>query len=790
MLSYAVRSLARAPGYTAATVVILALGIGANTGAFSAIRDLVWKPLSYPAPDRLMSLFETTVEGRARGVAEANLLDWRAHAPLFDAMAAYRPRSFGLTLTESDAVTVIQTGQTMAALFRVAAVAPALGRVFTDEEEAAEAHTIVLTDRLWRRMFGADPSVVGRVIQLNEEPYAVLGVMPRGFEYPMGDTQPDAFIPLSRRDYCCGRIGSLMAAARLKPGVSVGAARAELQSLAAQTAAAYPDSNRGRSAGLLPLAEAITGARRESLLLLYAAASLLLLIACANVAGLTLARWNARNREVAIRVSLGAGLPQLAAGFFAEAALLTAAGTGLGFFASAVILGAIPRFVPGAPALRLDGTAFLFALSLACAVTALLSAAPLLVARRASLSAAIRSGGTRLRSVLAVAQVALSVALLLGAGLLLRSFLLLVNADPGFETAHAFRFGIGIPEKRYDTEFKQIEFHRQLLARLAAIPGVSAAGAAGRMPLGGDTGAGGTFQIAGAGIPAPRRPHARTNLASPGYFAAMGIPLIEGRVFSWREDRPGGRRVALVNQAFARAYLRGREPVGTPLELAWVSELNPRGSLWEIAGMVGDTRQNGMDREPAPEIFLSMTQAGADGAAYAVRTRRDDPAIARAIAAAVAQQDPRIERVRPAPLETLVERNLDSRHMAIELIGGFGALALLLTAAGIYGIVAFRATARAKEMAIRMALGAESATVRGLVVAQALRIAGTGLLLGAAAFWLASPLLLSQLYGVGRSDAATFATVAAIVLGTAIIASAEPSRRAGRADPARLLREN
>jgi predicted permease len=618
--------------------------------------------------------------------------------------------------------------------------------------------------------------------------------MPAAFEYPMGDTLPDAFIPLSRRDYCCGRLGSLMGAARLNPGVSQEAARAELESLAAAVAAAHPDSNRGRSAGLTPLADAMTGSRRASLLLLYGAASLLLLIACANVAGLTLARWTALRREMAIRASLGAGLGQLARGFFAEAALLTASGTALGLLAASAILQAVPRLVPGATntAPRLDWDAFLFALALASVVTALLSAVPLLVARRASLYAAMRSGSTALRSALAVVQVALSVALLLGAGLLLRSFLHLMNTNPGFETAHAFRFGIGIPEKRYDTELKEVEFHRQLLDRLAAIPGVAAVGAAGRMPLGGDTASGGTFQIAGSGIPAPRRPHARTNVASPGYFAAMGIPLFEGREFSWSEDRPSGRRVVVVNRAFVRAFLQGHQALGTPLEMGFVSELNPRGSVREIVGVIGDTRQNGMDRDPAPEIYLSMTQAGADGASYVIRTSRGDAevaGIARAISATVAQFDPRVERVHPVPLVTLVERNLDSRHVAIELIGGFGLLALLLTAAGIYGIVAFRAASRAREMAIRMALGAQSGAVRGLIVAQSLRIAAAGVVLGAAGFWWASPVLGSQLYGVGRADAATFAVVSALVLGVAAAASAGPARRAGQVDPALALRE-
>ena len=803
MFRHAIRGLVRTPVFTISTVLTLALGIGANTGAFSAIDTLLLKSLPYPEPQRLVALHETALDRKPRDVAEANLLDWRARSTLFDAMAVYRPRSFGLTLGENDAVTVIQTGMVMSSFFRVTAVPPAIGRTFTEAEEVGEARVMVLTDRLWRRLFAADPQAIGHMtalnVALNEEPYAIVGVMPPGFEYPMGAVLPDAFIPLSRRDYCCGRLGSLSAAARLKRGVSIERARAELESLAAGVSAEHPDTNRGRSASFEPLAEQMTGARREPLLLLLGAASMLLLIACANVSGLMLARWLARAHEVAIRASLGAGWRQIAGPFFAEAAVLSVAGTGGGLFAANLVLRAIPRFIPGpAPEpLHLNAAAFAFAAGLAIIVAALLGVLPLWFARRTDLYSVIKAGGRSdshragaLRGALVVAQVALSVVLLLSAGLLLRSFLHLVNSSPGFETAHAFRFGIGNPEKRYDTERKEIEFHRQLLQSLAAIPGVAAAGAAGRFPLRGEIGLGGAFQIAGSNIPAAQRPRASTNVASPDYFAAMGIPLIEGRAFSWSEDRPAGHRVAIVNQTFARSYLRGRGALGTALDIHFVSELNPAGSTWEIVGVAGDTRQSGMDREPVPEVFLSMTQTGADGAGYAIRNQRDDAGIPKAIAAAVARQDPRIQRVRPAPLNTLVERDLDSRDAAIQLVGGFGALALLLTAVGVYGVVAFRAAARSREMAIRMALGATAGEVRRLIFGQGFRLAAFGIFAGAAGFFAASPLLKNQLYGVGAADPLTLVAVAAAVFAVALTASAAPSRRAAKVQPAELLRDH
>ena len=351
-LRHAVRAILRSPLFAISTVLTLALGVGANTGAFSALRSLLLKPLPYPDPGRLVSLYETTVDRKPRGVAEQNLLDWRARTSVFEAMAVYQPRSFGFAVAERDPVTVVQTGMVMAEFFHVLEVPPALGRVFREEEEVAEARGIVLTDRLWRTMFSADPAVIGRKVSLNEEPYTILGVMPAGFEYPMDRVLPDAFIPLSRNDYCCARLGSQDAVARLTPGPSLERARAELESVAASLSAEHPDSNRGRTAGLRPLEEVMTGARREPLFLLLAASSLLLAIACANVAGLILARCLGRSREMAIRAYLGAGLRHIAGQFVAEAAVLSVAGAACGLFAASLVLQIVPQFVPGCGAAR------------------------------------------------------------------------------------------------------------------------------------------------------------------------------------------------------------------------------------------------------------------------------------------------------------------------------------------------------------------------------------------------------------------------------------------------------
>jgi len=787
-LRHALRAIRRSPAFAISTVLTLALGVGANTGAFSALASLLLRPLPYPDPHRLVALYETTVDRQPRGVAEQNLLDWRARTALFEGMAVFQPRSLGLTIAPRDPVTVVQTGMVMAEFFRVLQVPPALGRVFREDEEISEARAIVLTDRLWRTMFSADPALIGRKVSLNEEPYTILGVMPAGFEYPMDRVLPDAFIPLSRKDYCCGRLGSQGAIARLKPGATIESAGAELASVAAGLAAEHPDTNRGRTAGLRPLAAAIHGNRREPLFLLMAASSLLLLIACANVGGLILARSLGRSREMAIRASLGAGLRHIARAFAAETAVLSVAGAACGLLAARLVLRIVPQFVPGAgqaAPLRLDSAAFVFAAALATILAVLLPAAPTILVAR-GWNGVPRSRGT-LRGALVVAQVALSVVLLLGAGLLLRSFLRLLATSPGFETASAFEFGIGLPEKRYDTTLKEIAFHRELLRRLSATPGVDSVGAALHLPLrGGSAGPGGPFQIWGDNIPLPQRPRSWINAASPGYFAAMGIPLIQGRDFSWQDDRPGVDRVAIVNQTFARAWLPGRRALGTRLDLRWVSDLNPLGVPWEIVGVVGDTRQASLDREPIPEIFLSITQVGMDGGVYVIRTR----ASGKAIASVVADLDPRIQKVGVKPLDLIVQANLGSRSAAIRLVGGFGLLALLLCSVGIYGIVAFRAAERSREMAIRSALGAGAREIRTLILGHGLWLAAWGTAAGIAAFLMASPLLRSQLYGVGAADPISIVAVAAAVLSVALAASIAPSLRAARAAPMQLLRDN
>jgi len=771
-LKLALRGIWRSPGFAISAILILALGVGANTGAFSAIHALLLAPLPYPHPEGLVTLYETSADQKPRGVAEANLLDWRARSDAFAGMAALQPRTFGLTLSDRDAVQVIHTAMVMSDFFRVLSVPPAMGRTFSEAEEFRDEHLIVLTDWLWRTKFGSG-EVLGRKVYLNEEPHTIIGVMPAGFEFPTGT---EALIPLSHRDYCCGRIGVQAAIARVRPEVGLVRASSQLQAAAAGLAKEFPETNRGRSAGMRRLDESLTESRREPLLLLAGAAFLLLVIASANVAGLLVARCLGRSHEMAIRAALGAGTARIARQFVMEAAVLSMAGAGLGLYAARVVLRLVPEFVSGAGELELDARAFCAAMLLAMVVTMALAAAPTLMTRSAQLG--LRKSRSGFRNVLVVTQVALSVTLLLSSGLLMRSFYRLLALDPGFEVAHAMTFGIGLPEKRYDTTLKEIAYHEALTRKLAELPGVESVAAAARLPLRGGMAKGlGSFQIWGAGLPARQWPRALVNAVTPDYFRTMGIRVAEGREFSWRDDRPPVRRAIVVNAAFAREYLQARRALGTVLEV--------RGAAGEIVGVVGDTRQADFDREPVPEIFLSVSQVGLDGGSYVVRGAHVNGL---AVAKAVAEQDPRVQRVSPRPLEGLLENVMGSRRAAIQLIGGFGLVALLLTAVGVYGVVAFRAAERRKEMAIRSALGASAVELRRLVVGHGLRVVLVGTLTGVGVFWWTAPLWRSQVFGVGRLDWLSAAVVIAVVLIIGIVGSLGPARRAASADPSELMR--
>jgi putative ABC transport system permease protein len=803
-IGHALHSLLRSPGFAVPALITLALGIGANTAMFSATYSLLLRQLPYADPDRLVALFETPAEPRDQPVSLADLLDWRAQSHDFSGMAAYRPRSFGLLSGEGD-IAVVQGGMVTADFFPVLGARPVLGRPFNEREEIGEAPVVVIGHRLWRERFGGAAGILGRRIRLNDVPYTVLGVLPSGFDFPMGGKVPDLYLPLSRKDYGTSReTRSLGAVGRLRPGVTAETARAELTGIAARLARSYPDTNGKVGAHLTTLNEALRGKNRRPLLLLTGAGLLLLVIACVNVANLLLARFFNRIHRVAIRAALGAGLGGLARQFLSEGLVLSLLGSALGLLTASAWLRLLPLALPlvggsGLPSgletdpLRLQGSVLLFALGLAVATALVFALIPTLLARRSDLQRVLREGGAavtshhRLSSSLVVGQVALSVMLLLASGLLLRSFFDLLALDPGFQSAGVLRFGIGLPEKRYDSDRKMLAFHQALFDRLSRLSGVEAVGAAARLPVSGE---GFSTGFVFEGAPPPSRdeaPEVAINVASPGYFTALRIPRLAGRGFS-PQDGPDAPRVALVNRAFVRAYSTDRGAVGRRLKLGWTSEINPAGTVWEIVGVVGDVRQRALEEAGKAEIYLPTSQYPLDGCSYVLRTARRDPALATAVRASVAALDPQLERIEPRPFADAVRDSLSDRRLALLLTGLFAVVALLLTAVGIYGVVAYSVAQRRREIALRLTLGAQVWQVARLVLGQGLRLTVLGIVLGLAGFYALGRLIESHLYGVTATDPLTAVGVAAVLALISLLACAVPSLRASRTEPMSSIR--
>jgi putative ABC transport system permease protein len=763
-LRHSLRRLGRAPAFTVTVLLTLGLGIGANTSIFSAIHSLLLKPLHYPEPDRIVVLRLTRNSG-AIDPSLYTITDWRDQTKTLESVAGGRIRSFGLTAAGSP-VSVIRAGMVTSDFPTVLRMQPTLGRSFSEREEIQNAPVAVLTDSLWRQRFGADPAILGQTLELNEEPRTIIGILPPGFDLPLNGAVPDLLIPINHADY--GRVrgpGSLQAVGRLRPGVSARDAQGELQRIVEQLAKTYPE-NAGLGAAVEPLDEALRGRNRRPLILLAGAGLLLLLIACANVINLLLAQFLARRREVAIRVMLGAGVRRLAQQFFVDGMVLSALGAAAGLLLAALLQRGLPVALqyagvrPPQP-IRLEVPAFLFALATLLLTSLLFTLFPTILAIAPSVSA-----GRFSRRALIVGQVALSMTLLLSAGLLLRSFFNVMSIDPGFRTSQVFEFGIGIPEARYNTERKMVAFHSQVLRKLRETTGIEAAAVTSSLPL---TGTRGTdFEFEGSPIEKRQRPRVVVSVVSPQYFRVLSIPLRGGRTFS-EFDHADAPRVALVNEAFAKAY---GSPIGKRIRTSWQNgALNPGGAVSEIVGVAGDVRQKSLETAPLPQIYLCALQYGMEGGAYVFRAK----GIAVAAPAAVAAVDGRLESIRVKPMSEFVFNSVADRRMAALLLGLLAAVALGLTAVGIYGVISFLTAQRAQEMWIRIALGAQGWQVAALIVGQGIRLAAIGILVGAAASLWAGWLLRAHLYEIPPSDPLTMAAAAALLLVMAAAACGAPA---------------
>jgi putative ABC transport system permease protein len=790
---HAGRRLLRAPGFTLVAVLTLALGIGANSAMFSVVNAVLLRPLPLEEPERLVRLF--TVERAPTEVSGPDFMDFRAQARMLELAAMERESR---TLTGAGEAERVRVGVVTPGFFELLRASPVLGRTFAEEEMEPGRHRVaVLSHGFWRQRFDADPGVVGRTVRLDGEEHEVVGVAPPGFDYP---DERALWVPVVREGMFATsrRAVYLTVLGRLREGVTLERAEAEVGTIAARLEEAYPESNTGVGATLRPLREVVVGDTRRPLLVLLGAVGFVLLIACANVANLVLARAATREGEFAVRMALGAGKGRLVRHLLTESLLLGALGGAVGLLLAVggtrllVALG--PEGIPRVETVGVDATVLAFTAGVALLTGVLFGLAPALQVRRASLGTLLRGGGrgaaggrgNRVRAGLIVAETALAVVLLVGAGLLLRSFTGLVRVDPGIRSEGVLAFGLALPEARYAEEHRVRAFHADLLERLESIPGVGGAGSVLVLPLSGTSVSLG-FAVAGRDpLPAGQRQTMQMRIASEGYFPAVGIPLVRGRSFT-AQDREGSPPVVVLNEAAVRRFFPGEEPLGQRILLGWVRDSVPIGG--EVVGIVGDVRHFGPGEEPPPEIYLPLSQVPNPAMNVVVRTTAADPlALAGAIRAELRALDPELAPGEIRPLDRVVSERVAQPRLYALLLSLFAAVALVLAAVGIFGVMSYSVAQRTREIGIRMALGAAAPAVQRLVVGRALLLTLAGLGLGTLGALALTRLLEGQLYGVAAADPATFLAAAALLAGVALLAGYLPARRATRVDPLVALR--
>ena len=803
---YGLRQLRRSPGFTAVAIATLAMGIGANTAIFSAVYGVLLKPLPFRSPGQLVRVFEANDRAgvTAEGCSYAEFQEWQRQNHVFSGMAAVQGHE--LTLTGRGEPTVVRVGDVTADFFPVLGVAPQMGRAFlpTDDEQGA-APVVVLSDELWRSRFGADPGLIGRSIDLDKRPFTVIGVMPGDFRFSLlGEgpsrqlwipiVQDPLFGPITKRP----NVDFGTALARLKPGVSAAQGLEEMQAFGNRLAQQSHPGDEGRTIRFASLREAVTGDASAPLLMLLAAVGLVLLIACANVANLLLARATSRAKEFALRAALGAGRTRILRQLLTESAVLgllgAAAGISLAFWSVHELGGLIPSTFPRAESIRVDGMVLLFALLLSLGASLLFGLAPALFASDPRLQTTLQEssgrpgegkGRRRARNFLVAAEIALAMVLLVGAGLLIRSFAALLSVDPGFETRHVLSAEVSLPQFEYQTPQQWVTFSNELLTRIRAEPDLRDAAIALPLPLGNQGPANLTFRIANsAPLPGDRSNTADYVSVSPDYFHVVGIPLLRWRYFS-RQDSMSTPRVAIISKELARINFPDREPLGQQLVFGLLADGNVKR---EIVGVVGDVRDAAINKRPGPMMYVPFAQAPLWGVGLVVKTSSSADAAARAIRLKVHEVDSDLPVTDIQWMSEAVDASLGQARLRTWLLGLFGAMALILAAAGVFGVISYSVSCRTHEFGIRMALGAKRGDVLKLVVRQGFGPTSIGVGIGIIGGLALTRFLSSLLYGVEPTDPATFAAVSAILSGVALLATYIPARRATKVDPMVALR--
>jgi putative ABC transport system permease protein len=801
-LRYGVRMLWKNPGFTAVAVVALALGIGANSAIFSVVNTVLLRPLPYKEPERLVMVWEDdSKHGFPNDTpAAANYVDWRDQNQVFEGMAALADQSFNLTGAGDPER--IDGKRVNANLFELLGVAPQHGRAFAAEEDRPGANKVViLSQALWQRRFGSDAGIVGKTLTLNGEGHTVVGVMPASFQFP--DRQAELWVPIAftqQEEASRGR-HYLQVVARLKQGVTLKRAQAEMSTIAARLQQQHPEQNTDLGTSVEPLHEHLVGDIRPALLVLLGAVGFVLLVACANVANLLLARAAVRQKEIALRTALGASRLRLIRQFLTESVLLAALGGLIGLLLSVwgvtLLKSFIPENISQVKAIAVDARVLGFTLLVTLLTGLVFGLAPAAQASKFNLNetlkeggrdAAAARGGNRIRGLLVIAEVAVSLVLLVGAGLLINSFLRLRNVDPGFRTDNLLTMSVVLPQQKYPDHARRTAFYTDMIRRVEALPGVRSASVTNWIPLvkqGDSLG----VTIEGQPVPVPgqgKLPIIATRIVGPHYFGTMGIQLLQGRVFEEGRDRVDSPCVIVVGEAVARRYWPDESPLGKRL----VPGTPESPEDWcQVVGVVKDVRQFELAAEPKPQMYLTYAQAGFFAPRHLVVSTEGDPL---ALAGLVRKTVWDVDRDQPVSnvntMEGVLSESIARQRFSTLLFGVFAGVALVLAAVGIYGVMSYSMAQRTREIGIRMALGAQKRDVLKLAVGQGLRLVAIGVAIGLAGALALTRVMSSLLYGVSATDPATLVTISLVLIAVALLASYIPARRAAKVDPLIALR--
>ncbi|MFL6520820.1 MAG: ABC transporter permease [Chthoniobacterales bacterium] len=813
-IRYGLRQLIKHPAFTIIAILTLALGIGANTAIFSVVNAVLLKPLPFPEPDQLIAVGMTDLRAKDQSVLSSmsypDFFDFRDQNRTLTSIAVYRDRSFALTAEEG--ATSLRGQKVSGEFFDVLGIKPQIGRAFTRADEQAgggpAGFTVILSHEFWQQHYGSDPNVVGRTITLDRRPYTIAGVMPPGFQFPIQNDPVDLYVTIA--DDASNPDGSepqtknrgshsLRAVARLKPGATAAQADADLAAIAAALTKQYPDTNTNFGVAAKPLREDMIGDVRTALYILFGAVVCVLLIANANVANLLLARASARGKEIALRAAMGASRVRIIRQLLTESVLLSGLGGIFGLilaqWGTEALIKTVPQNIPRIANIQLDATVLIFTLVVSLATGVIFGVVPAWQASHVDLNSSLKSGSRtgsagegkgRVRNALIIVEVALALVLLISAGLLIQSFARLGRVQPGLRTERLLTARIGLPDVGYPKNENLIAFFDQFLPRVRAIPGVESASAIVPLPLSGSNMVT-SFDKADSPLPQGQRNAAPVRIIAPDYFKTMGIPVRQGRVFDER-DRFESAPVVIVNERFAQKFFPGENVIGKRIMPGFAADESGE-KMREIVGMVGNVKHLSLKNEDSPEMYLPVTQIPFQVMSLVIRTSVSNPnAITNSLRKELAAMDASIPLTSVRVFDEYISRSLARPRFNTLLLSIFAGTALILTAIGIYGVLAYSVAQRTSEIGIRIALGAGKSSIFRLIVGQAMTLVGISLVLGLAGAFAATRLLNSLLFGVGASDPETFAGIVLLVSVVAFLAAWLPARRATRVDPIVALR--